>query len=92
MYRRAVFPKLVEKYCLTTGDAEARTGHNDVFVRDGELPGYFAIVTDEVRAHPYVTPGSDFYVHCRRARQMLFRAMSRTNNEKCSADFSFRGS
>lgn len=50
-----------------------QTGHSDFFVRDKESEDYFDIVTGEVNAHLYLTPGMRLFVRYSGARKKLLR-------------------
>lgn len=53
--------------------AEAHKKSHDFVVRNGVSQGYLFIITDEVSANLYVTPGSDLYVHYSGARKKLLK-------------------
>lgn len=62
-----------EELLLTGRDAEAKTGHKDLFIRDGKSPEYFSAATSEVSAHISVALRSRLHVHYNEARKKLSR-------------------
>lgn len=57
----------------TRRGAPAQTKHIDLFSRTEDSPGYYIIVTGEVRALFYGTPSSHLYAHYSFARKNLLK-------------------
>lgn len=70
VYRRSFFLELA-RGCCSRG--RAQTEHNDSVVGEGESPGYFFTVTDEMSANLYVTLGSHLYVYYNAGRERMLR-------------------
>lgn len=65
-----------KKPLLTERRAEASTGISIFAVRDGESPGCFISVIDELPVHDYPTPWSLLYVQNNEAQKKLLREAS----------------
>lgn len=48
-------PNTGERLLLIGKTGEAQVGQNDIFIKDGQSPGYSFIITVDVSAYPYVT-------------------------------------
>lgn len=67
------FPKTGRRLLLKEGSAEGPKEHSSFGFKERESPGYFFIITGEVRAHLWISPRLQLYVTLSSARKKLMR-------------------